>query len=371
MDESVAGDLRADPGVLRTVARLAAGREHGEVAAWQAVPADHVVDNLTTAALHHVSGTFDDGTQWSAFAKALRPASASPAWSAIPPEHHEAVLRNLDWLDEPRVYRSALAGGVAPAIRLPRALAVDEDPAGDRIVLWLEAVADHGPWDLDRYRRTAAALGRAAGRWPGKRVEGELGLGRRDLGYLFFGKVTHADLPTLFADATWAAPTMAEATAHDPTLRADLAWLAEAASALVLTEPDLPHGLAHGDAAPANFHEPGDGVVVALDWSYGCSGPLGADLAQLLTARTEAGQDDPAALDDLAEVTVAAYREGLADEGVDVDPSVLARARAAHLVARSGLSTLVGAGPDAAADLLRARAAVARLAVEEARRALV
>ncbi|MBP7407043.1 MAG: hypothetical protein KA973_19235, partial [Candidatus Microthrix sp.] len=105
------------------------------------------------------------------------------------------MLEQLNWLDEPRVYGCGLESDMPEGIRLPKLLAIDR-ACDDRLVLWLEEVDDEGgPWNLERYRRSARGLGRMIGRWPEARVERNLGLGRRSLHYLFYGKMMNVDLP--------------------------------------------------------------------------------------------------------------------------------------------------------------------------------
>ncbi len=92
-------------------------------------------------------------------------------------------------------------------------------------------------------------------------------------------------------------------------------WLAGASPALLDPAEELPHGLAHGDATPANLHEPGDGTLVAFDWSYGSSGPVGSDLGQLLAGRFDFGLAEPDDLPAIAETIFDGFDEGLDDEG--------------------------------------------------------
>ncbi|HMS46764.1 MAG TPA: phosphotransferase [Candidatus Microthrix sp.] len=91
--------------------------------------------------------------------------------------------------------------------------------------------------------------------------------------------------------------------------------MAGAAPALLDRAEALPHGLAHGDASPTNLHEPGDGTVVAFDWSYGSLGPVGSDLGQLLAGRFDSGVAEPDDLPAIAETILDAFSGGLADEG--------------------------------------------------------
>lgn len=330
------GDI--DDTTVRTVVRTALGRPDAEVDRWDAAPTGFVVDNMTTERLDRVCGTLTDGTPWSLFAKTLRPASASPRWAMIPPFAHATVLRELDWLDEPRVYRSGLAADLPPGIRLPHLWHVEE--GDDRIVLWMEDVTDRAVWSPDTYRRAAEGLGRLAGRWPEDRVRGELGLRRRQLAEYADVKVTGAVLPRLRDDATWSDPLVAAATAHDPGLRTDLERLADDLPALVAMADAGPCVLGHGDPAPANILDDGTDLVL-VDWSYGATMAAGLDLAQLVAGavdgRLVCDVDLVAAADGLV---AEAYCAGLASEGVAVPHADVERSYLIALAVRSGLSAV-------------------------------
>ena len=110
------GDRPTDE-TLTAVACTATGSA-AAVTAWASEPLGHRVENLTTARLDRIKLTLDDGNAVTVVTKTLRPASAAPAFASIPPEHHQQVLRDLHWLDEPDVYRSGL--GAALPKRRPR-----------------------------------------------------------------------------------------------------------------------------------------------------------------------------------------------------------------------------------------------------------
>jgi hypothetical protein len=358
-------EVLPDDRTVEALARAATGRAGAEVATWALTPSTYPVENMTTHCLARLAGTLTDGTDWSVFVKTLQPASDSPVWAFIPEQFHQEVLEDLDWLGEPRIYRSPLAARLPEGLRMPAVYAIEESP--NRITIWMEDVAGHDRWDLDRYRRASVALGRLAGRWPEDRAVVELGLERRVIDRLFFGKVRNADLPALAEDAFWADPLVAAAA--DPALRGDLARLAEVIPALLGRLSALPHAMAHGDAAPDNLREPGDGTVVAIDWSYGNIAPVGSDLAQLLAGRAESGHLEPDELADIGEVLVAGFLRGLSDEGVEADPNEVEAAFAIHLAVRSAFSALVldpGADrpEDRRRDLLRRRAGLARFAID-------
>jgi hypothetical protein len=360
---------------LASAVRAAVGRPDAEVGVgadvevgvWEVRPVEHHVDNMTTARLDRVVGTLADGTPWSLFAKTLRPASASPVWAFIPDFARELVLRQLDWRDEPRAYACGLAEGMPTGIRLPALWHLDE--GDDRIVLWLEDVADVAVWDVPTYRRAAEALGRMAGAWPEARVTAELGLRRRLLGEYYEGPVVHAVLPALADDATWADPLVEAATADDPALREDLDRLAARAPGLVERVHAGPQALGHGDATPANVLDDGADLVL-VDWSYGASMAVGMDLAQLVAGAVDGRRTAEVGPVLAAEaVVVDAYCAGVAAEGGTVDRAAVELAHLTTLAVRSGLGALdLGHAADLPdeqrAALLRQRTALARHALD-------
>lgn len=352
---------------LTAVVRRVTGRPDAELATVCARPASHRVENMTTQALTHVSGTLVDGTPWRVFAKTLRPAWHAPLWEQIPPEFHDQVRQTLDWQDEPQVYISHLARDLPPGLRFPHLFAVDD--GDERVTVWLEDVDDIEPWDTSRYRRTARRLGRLAGRWPEHRVVAELGLRRRPHMQVLFGKITHQDLPALADDALWQTPTVRAATARHGDLRGDLHRLAAAAPTLVEAYVNLPHALAHGDATPDNLHEPTPGDTVAIDLSYVGPAALGSDLSQLLVGRFESGAATEHDLTAIRTTLLPAYLDGLADEGIDADPRDVEAGWAIALAIRSVFTALAvdhrtDLDPTARDQLLARRALTCRFGLD-------
>ena len=351
--------------ILVRVARSAT-ESAATVKGWASEPLAHRVENMTTARLDRVRLTLDGGNTLTAVAKTLRPASAAPAFESIPPEHHQQVLEDLHWLVEPDVYRSSLGSVLPEPMRMPAVYLVD-DSAHDVITIWMEDVADVTPWSLDRYRRTAASLGALAGRWTDPDPAEAIGLHGRKIERLFYGKITFLDLPLQADDSFWADPHVRSAV--DDRHRTDLARLAEAVPALLARLRNLPSGVCHGDATPDNFREPGDGTVVALDWSYAHTGQIGSDLAQLLVGRFETGAAD---IDDIPAIAAAiadGFIDGLTAAGSTATLDDVRTAWATHLAVRSVFSALVldhrpDLHGDARAELLRRRAAVARFGID-------
>ena len=211
---------------------------------------------------------------------------------------------------------------------------------------------------------SARALGRLAGRGPGERVATELGILHRPIDRLFFGKIINFDLQIMASDAFWDSPPVAAAV--DARYRTDLGRLAAAMPALLDRLEQLPHGLAHGDASPDNLREPGDGTIVAIDWSYASLAPLGSDLGQLLSGLVN---DEDRDADRLgrpprrrARRLLSRPRRGRRDR----IPRDLHRACITYLAVRFVFSALL-VEPDAAVshdDLLRRRAALGRFGLD-------
>ena len=331
---------------------------------WDRVPLGHRVANMTTRSLERATGRFGDGTKGSVVVKTLQPASASTMFGNIPPQFHADVLRELHWLDEPRVYRSGLADAMPAGLRLPIVYAIDEAPA--LVTLWIEDVDDVTPWDLDRYRRSAAALGRLGARWAGDSAAQQLGMGPRPIAGLFYGKVMNNDLAIQADDAFWASEVVASVV--DTRHRTDLFKLADSMPRMIAELETLPFGMCHGDAAPDNLREPGDGSIVAIDWSYGHVGPLGSDLGQLLVGRFDEAKEtlEPEAI---AAAILNGFLEGIGNAS---DVASVERAWATHLAIRSVFGALLLDRPDLneadQAEILARRARAARFGLDLALR---
>jgi hypothetical protein len=324
---------------------------------------------MTTESLDVVTVTLTDGTRCELFRKQLHHASRSPIWETIPDEHRAHTAAQLNWLDELRVYRSSLRDHLPAGLRLPEIWHVDEpvDEGADVLEIWMEVVGDHPGWTIDRYTRVARRLGEMTGRWPESSVNERLGFQRRPIAELFFGKIVNHDLLVLGSDDFWRQPQIAALT--DKSLRRDLFELANRMPALIAELDVAPHGLAHGDATPDNLLEPPDRTTVAIDWSYGHSGAVGSDLAQLLIGRIERGGHHPDELEAIWAAIRPAFLAGLATEGAAVTEHDVDRAFRVHVATRSVFSAVnvdhrPAMGCDEFHELLSRRAAMARFCLD-------
>jgi hypothetical protein len=353
---------------LARVVRAVTGRADAVIATIDRRPLA-AVDNMTTQTIERVSGTLADGTGWSVVAKTLRPVSQAPEFAEIPEHLQPMVAATLDWRDEPAIWSSGLADQLPRGLRMPRRYEIEHQ--GDRITIWMEDVADRTAWTVDRFERTARCLGQLSGRWRGDRATGRLGIDTRDIGTIFYGRILHRDLPIQSDDAFWAQPRIGAVV--DPRYRSDLFRLAELMPAMIRRLDALPSALCHGDACPANFLEPGDGAVVAIDWSYGHVGNPGSDLGQLLAGRFVSGAAEIDDLETVAAAILRGYLEGLAEEGADVAPLDVERAWATHLALRSSFMVLTDEMPPDVDEseneaVLRSRARLGRFGLDLALR---
>jgi hypothetical protein len=372
MDTAISFRPHCDLDRCCTALAAALGRSHVDSDTVVSVEVEsfaHRVENMSTESLDLVTATLTDGTRCQMFRKQLHHISKSSAWESIPEEFRAATEAQLDWLDELRVYRSALDGDLPAGLRLPQRWLVDEPVEnGDAVrEIWMEVVADHAEWSLDRYARVAGRLGAMAGRWPEERVTERLGFSRRPIGHLFFGKIVNFDLIVLSADDFWQQQRID--ALPDRSLRRDLFELAERMPAMIADLDGVPHGLAHGDATPDNLLEPPDGTTVAIDWSYGHSGAVGSDLGQLLIGRIERGGHHPDELGPIWATVRSAFLSGLRAEGSGVAEADVDLAFKVHVAARSVFSAVnVDHRPDLSGDeldeLVSRRAAMARFCLD-------
>ncbi|HWJ09233.1 MAG TPA: phosphotransferase, partial [Nocardioides sp.] len=296
------------------------------------------------------------------FVKHVHEWSRSPLFEMVPPEVREWAAAMVPWRTEGAVYRSDLAAHLPAELSVPRAVGVhdiDERAYG----IWLEVVpAVDVTWDLECYRRAAHLLGRFAAR-PGIRAISGAGGHEWDVTSYVEGRLAHQVLPVLRDPGIWQHPLVAEAFADlRPRLLASVDRLAELTEELLA----MPVLVGHGDACPNNLlvRPDRDGFTM-IDFGFFMALPVGFDLGQLLVGDVQIGRRDAADLAERGEACLAAYVDGLAAEGVELDLATVRRAHALQVLIFSGLSAIPLEHLDAEpTDALRAtaatRAAIAR-----------
>lgn len=252
-------------------------------------------------------------------------------------------------------YRSGLLDDLPAGLAAPRLLTVVELGPGS-FQLWLEEIADPQPptWEDSHYQHAARRLGLFNGAYlAGHPLPADPWLAYGwlpswvhmvDAGYETSGRpLLRAAAPhPLFRDAF--GPDIEERL--DAYVQ-DIPWLLDILSR-------LPRTLCHRDAFPANLLFRED-EVVAIDWACVGIGPVGEELAPLITQRV-AGKDFRA----VEAVVIPAYLDGLAGVGVEPADKVVRLGYAAtavlrYLVVAVGIPALYLLNPERAADLQEQR----------------
>lgn len=337
----------------------------------QVAVVDYGLTTLTTGERWWVTGTArQDGADvpFRLFVKLVQSALRSPAMADIPPQFHEMVADALPWHVEPNAYRSDLAFRVPDGMRLPRAYRVAEvDP--DSCALWLEVVEhDQSAWTLDRYHEAAAMLGRFAASAEVAEMDQDLThpAGPQQARTYFEKRLSDQFISAYEEGGVWHHPAVA---AHfDETLKARLISLIAAAPTLIDEIETLPQLNAHGDAAPQNLLVVPNGFCV-IDWGFWSRTALGFDLSQLVYSEIDLDRSDAAAFRDIQSAALLGYREGLADEGVEIGEDELKRAHTIQLAIAHGISSVpldrLGDEPSAVEASVRARSDVLKHVLDD------
>lgn len=366
------GVRRPDSELLHAVVAAATGDPAARVVSATVDPVDYPFSSISTGGLFRVTGaaeTAGGATSWSAFVKLLQHPRHWPMIDQLPPRAAEEIRALFPWKDELDV-REQVLPVLPPGLRVPDVYCL-ADLGDDRLAVWMEEIdVDDDPWDLEAYARAAHLLARLAARRTPGRPAGACHLAPG----LAVRKVVESRAPVLAGllddDALWARPLVAGVV--DDDYRADVRRVLEGLPRLLSEMGRLPSALPHGDAAPVNLLRPrGEpGSFVAIDWAFGCQLPLGFDLGQLVVGEVERGRMDPDRLPELLEVTLAAYVDGLAEEGVEVRPETVRRGWLSSL----GPRTVPGAFPleltdrpatDEHVAFLRRRAGLGRFVLDQ------
>lgn len=324
---------------------------------------DYDLDAITTAARHWVRGTGraeGEPRDFAFFVKHVQSWSRSPLFTSVPEPLRDFAAATVPWRCEPEVYRSDLASRLPEGLTMPACRGVfDLDELSASV--WLDVVVpDAVTWDDEVYARAARAIGRLAADERTRELADLTDVQVGPMEYLA-GRLENQVAPMLHDEGLWAHPLLAGA--FDPALRARLQSCAARGRELAGELASLPMRVAHGDASPNNLLPVGEGFVL-IDYGFWSRQPVGFDLAQLVLGDIQLGRFPVERLGELDALCLAAYVEGLRDEGDDTPEPVVARAHALKSALYTGLSSPpwehLGAPPsDELAELAQGRAAIA------------
>jgi hypothetical protein len=325
---------------------------------WRAEPVDYPFGTPTTEGAVRLRRGGE-----TVFVKVVRAFRHWPLYDTLPPGLQEVARTSPLWHYEPDVYASRVGEVLPDGMRLPVVHAVT-DLGDDRMAVVMEDVeVTDVPWDTARFARAAYLLGRLNARLT--RHDALPASAVREPGYLtrlyWTSRLVVAELPALADDRTWAHPLLAPHAGLRPALDRLAALLPGVLDRLAA----LPQLLVHGDFSPQNLLVPADrpDEFVVIDWSMGGLAAAGDDLGQLLIGLAHAGLLTVDELPALHEVLVAAYRDGLAAEGLAVSEADVRYGFDGGLLLRSAFTALpldrLGEPPSAElAALVEARAAL-------------
>jgi hypothetical protein len=211
---------------------------------------------------------------------------------------------------EALAYERGLLEDLPPGLEAPRCLGHTEH--GGQHQVWLEDLGtDAMRWRLDDYGRAARALGRFNGAYLAGRSLPVAGwLSRQWLrSWLAEGAAAVRELPRFQRQ-----PRVQRV--YPPEVLDRLLWLWAHRQELLDALDRLPHVLSHNDAFRRNLFLRSERLF-AVDWAFLGPGPVGAELAPLVTASVAFLG---VALDrwrDLERTAVEAYLRGLQDAGWD------------------------------------------------------
>ena len=288
-------EIAAD--VLEPVVQRAIGASRAELADWSGVQL--VAGAGQGMQVFRITGRAKIGSEsraWSVILKVLPSAAGGPSTAWSYPAR------------EGLAYGSGLLESLPAGVSAPRCLG--QAARGGRYHLWLQDLGrDDTAWTLGDYALAARQLGRFNG------------------AYL----VSHSLPVAPWLSRHWLRSWLAEGAAaveavaryrthslvrrvYPPGIFDELSELWTRRESLLAVLDRLPHVLCHHDAFRRNLFLR-SGRLLAIDWAFVGAGPIGADLAPLVTASAAFLAIERDRWNDLERTAGEAYLQGLEDAG--------------------------------------------------------
>lgn len=315
-----------DPATLTPLVRLVTGRDGSEAVDWQ-IQALHGGGEALSR-LYRVVGRARDGAatlSWSLVLKVMR---ASP--EREDPQHWNY------WKREFLAYQSGLLDHLPGGLHAPGCFGAVQ-PTSDTAWLWLEELVEcaGSPWPVSAYGLAARHLGGFNGAYLAGRPVPKHAWLRVDWlrSYVNDYAPAVARLPHVLDHP------LVRRLVSRPSAAAFIRLLEERETFLKALDR-LPQTLCHRDAWRPNLFmvqaAGGEDRTVAVDWAFVGVGAVGQDLAPLVVWNDQ----DPSAREEVEEMVVGGYLQGLHDAGWHADPRMVRLGYTAAAALTYGLATL-------------------------------
>lgn len=332
-----------------------------EIVGSSARPIDYELETMTTGGRFWVEGDarFADGERpFRLVVKVAQSVTRSPIMAFIPEQFHAMTLQTLPWEVEPEVYRSHLGEVLPDGLRMPAVHAV-RDLDDESAAMWIEAIEPTFAWTASHTAPVARLLGRFAASPAVHAIADAVGhrSGPLQARVYFHGRLEGQYLAAYRDGGVFEHPIVAQH--YGAGLRERLMELVAVAPGLIDEIEALPLLAAHGDACPNNLLPVDDGFA-AIDWAFFGRGRLGFDLTQLVMSEIELGRTTADDLPDRQTAALDAYRDGLAEEGLEIGADALRRAHGIQAAVGIGIAAVplerLGDDPATLGPLVRERA---------------
>lgn len=313
MAQGMLAALRSlDPHVLTEVVRRDQQEPDLEVTDWTVRP-------LSNKGLINPDGLF-------LFSGEARAGEATRPWSVVlkrltKPEREHQPHEMLYWKREVSAAQSGLLDELPGPVVAPRCYGTREFE--DSAWLWMEHIHDArgGAWTLDDFAYAAKQLGRFNGAYlTGTRLPSESWFCHRlARQWVEWWRTNQAD---------WENPYLSRYVSSD--LREQVAQLWAERDRFYRALDRLPQVFSHFDYQRRNLFirqeaagHAGHEEVVATDWAWCGTGPVGGDLYALVGSSCAVFEWDSARMRELEEGVSESYVAGLRDAGWDGDPDLV------------------------------------------------
>jgi len=320
--------MTIDESVLTDVVREMLGDNTITLSEWEVQPLVYDALSRHSGGINRISGSYP--VAWSVIVKRLLP---SP--SGIEGAPHDPFF----WRRESLIYPSGLLADLPYGVGVPRFYMTSHASDGS-ISIWMQDLGiDRGKWSPDRLMLAARHIGRLGGMYL---VEMPL----PDASWLSRGVIrawAQESAPLMDRAkqaAFWSHPLLRDAFSEDLWQGVLALWDYRGVFCSELEK--LPQTLTHNDFWSGNlfsrFEEDDEPETTIIDWELAGLGAPGEDAGNLIGAGLLNFDLEPSQAEDLADLLLIAYLNGLADAGWRGDPQPIRFAFNASAALRSVFS---------------------------------